>query len=381
MPRIAVVTPYFPTSANPHGGRSAYETLKQLRGYADIHVVAPIATYPEFEFLKPRSYQYRKPAFDYEPPLIRTDYVEYPVFPVVSRPANGFICASRIRPILEKIRPNLILNYWLYPEGYATVSMARRLGVPSVVCAIGSDIRRIPEPVTRWFTMRTLRNSTAVISVSRELRERIIQMGIPGQKVHAVLNGCDSDIFHPADQASARAALGLDSECELIVYAGSLIPTKGLRELKQAFLELRPRHRRLQLAMLGAGALRPELEGPGILLPGSCDTGTVARWMNAADVFTLPSYSEGCPNVVIEALACGRAVVASNVGGIPELLSGECGIMVPPADADKLAEALHEALVQPWDRDLIAQSSRRGWDEVARETWEVCRPLLEKGRA
>ena len=128
--------------------------------------------------------------------------------------------------------------------------------------------------------------------------------------------------------------------------------------------------------MLGAGSLGPELDGPGILLPGLCDVPTVVQWMNAANVFTLPSYSEGCPNVVIESLSCGRPVVATNVGGVPELIRKDCGIMVPPADSGRLADALHEALSRQWDTEAIARSSSRGWDAVASETWSVCRALL-----
>lgn len=378
MPRIVVVTPYFPSSAHPHSGRSSYETLKELRRYADIQVICPIATYPQWSFLRPRSYLYRRASLDYAPPLISTRYLEYPVFPFLSRGVNGFVCAARIRALVEESRPDLVLNYWLYPEGYAAVSVARRLGVPSIVCSIGSDIRRIPEAVTRWFTICTMRRASAVLTVSRELRERVIGLGIPGEKVHAVLNGCDSQVFHPADRDAARRALGIAPQAELIVYAGSLIPTKGLRELKQAFLQLRPRRPNLRLAMLGAGSLRPELDGPGILLPGLCDVSAVVQWMNAANVFTLPSYSEGCPNVVIESLSCGCPVVATDVGGIPELIREDCGILVPPADSGRLAQALDEALSRTWDTEAISRSSCRGWDAVARETWNVCRAVLAR---
>ena len=98
--------------------------------------------------------------------------------------------------------------------------------------------------------------------------------------------------------------------------------------------------------------------------------------MNAADVFTLPSYSEGCPNVIIEALACGTPVVATDVGGTPELIKPECGLLVPSANTEALTAALDEAFAKNWDSDRIARSSCRGWDAAARETWEVCRVLL-----
>ena len=376
MARIAVVTPYFPTSTNPSGGRSAYETLKELRRYADVQVIVPTATYPRWEILKPRSYLYTRPSLDYSPSLVKAKYLEYPAIPIVTRPINGFVCASRIRRQIEEYRPDLILNYWLYPQGFAAVMVARRLKIPSVVCAIGSDIRRIPDPLTRWFTLRTLHRASAVLTVSRELRDRVIGLGVPPGKAHAVLNGCDFSIFHPMDRSAVRAALGLQPDTKLILYVGTLKPSKGLRELKQAFLQLRAQDNRVCLAILGAGPLRPELEGAGIRFLGVCDADTVARWMNAADVLTLPSYSEGCPNVVVEALSCGRPVVATNVGGIPEVLGNDCGILVPPADVLRLAEGLRQSLSQSWNSEAISRSSRREWGQVAAETWEVCRSLL-----
>ena len=105
---------------------------------------------------------------------------------------------------------------------------------------------------------------------------------------------------------------------------------------------------------------------------GCANPHEIARWLAVSNVFCLPSHSEGCPNVVIEALSCGRPVVASNVGGIPELLNSRCGVLVPPGDARQLAHALLRALDHPWNQEEIANCSRRGWDVVARETYQAC---------
>ena len=98
MPRITVITPYFPTSTMPNGGRSTYETLKELRQFADIHVICPLVTYPRWEFLELRRFLYRPPALDYSPPLIHTQYVQYPALPFVTRPANGLPVRPESRP-------------------------------------------------------------------------------------------------------------------------------------------------------------------------------------------------------------------------------------------------------------------------------------------
>ena len=102
--------------------------------------------------------------------------------------------------------------------------------------------------------------------------------------------------------------------------------------------------------------------------------------MAAADLVTLPSYMEGCPNVVLEALACGRPVVASNVGGIPEILSDECGRLVPPRDSGALAQALASVLDRNWDRTWDAQAisahGSRSWEAVAAELLGIFESLV-----
>jgi glycosyltransferase involved in cell wall biosynthesis len=110
-------------------------------------------------------------------------------------------------------------------------------------------------------------------------------------------------------------------------------------------------------------------------LPG-CAFDDVAVWMAAADLVTLPSYMEGCPNVVLEALACGRSVVATNVGGIPEILSNECGCLVPPREPAMLAEALASVLDRTWDAEAISAHGSRSWETVAAELLEVFDSLV-----
>jgi glycosyltransferase involved in cell wall biosynthesis len=109
-----------------------------------------------------------------------------------------------------------------------------------------------------------------------------------------------------------------------------------------------------------------------IQLAGAQDPTAVARWMCAADVVTLPSYSEGHPNVLVEALACGRPVVATPVGGIPEVVDAESGILVPTHDAEALAAGLTQALNRPWDHAALARRFSRDWHQVAQDTLQAC---------
>ena len=230
--RITVVTPYFPTSARSYGGHSAYQTLRVLKRWADIQVVCPLTLYPRW--LTPKNYD--PPDLTYQPRDLKTTYFQYPAIPVVTRPINGLVCEEYLLPHVRDSRPDLILNYWLYPEGYSAVCVGRKLGVPVVVGAIGSDIRRISDAYIRHLIRKTLTEAAGVITVSEELRRRAIALGVRSDRVTAILNGCDKTVFRPADRDEARRLLGLDPSGKVILYAGNLLSTKGLTELMEAFI-------------------------------------------------------------------------------------------------------------------------------------------------
>lgn len=382
--RITVVTPYFPTSAGSYRGHSTFHTLRYLREKADVEVVCPLSTYPGewFPLWKGEKQD------GYTNPEFHTAYVRYPAVSGVTRPINGVVCAYRMLPALRASRPDLVLNYWLYPEGFAAVLTGHLIGVPVIVGSIGSDLRRITDPVTPWYVRRTLENADGVITVSRDLCRLAIARGAQAENVAAILNGCDRSVFHPGDRAAARRELGY-SGGEVILYVGTLLKTKGLGELVEAFAALSKSRPAAHLALIGSGIYRETIEHftaregirDRVLLLGTQDSARVARWMQAADVFCLPSYSEGCPNVVIEALATGLPVVGSDVGGIPELVrDGSNGILVPVRDAAGLCQALGAALSRNWDSASIAASFGRSWEDVGEETYAFCCRILESFR-
>jgi teichuronic acid biosynthesis glycosyltransferase TuaC len=383
--RITVVTSYFPTSARPYGGNSAIQTLRLLKPHATIEVICPLERYPDIRGLTPPRYE--RADLNWQPPDFQTTYVEYPAIPFLTRPFNGRVCTRILLPYIRLTKPDLILNYWLYPDGYAAVRVGRELGVPVIVGAIGSDMRRRNDPITLRLVRETMLEAGAVITVSEELRQRAIAQGIPDGKVIAILNGCDTTIFHPGDRAAAREQVGCGAQDELIVYVGNLLASKGLGELLEAFVELGRIRPRLRLAIVGLGpygeTLAKRAKAAGVegrvTLAGRCDAAGVAQWMRAADVFCLPSYSEGCPNVIVEALACGRPVVATKVGGIIELVSEESGLLIPPGDAGALRKALDAALAKQWDSARIARTSARSWDTVAAETLAVINKVQARG--
>lgn len=378
--RIAVVTSEFPISAEPYRGIAIYQTVLALQKLAQVEVFCPISRYPRWRSLQPRNFYFRRVPQDYSPPNVLAHYAEYTAFPLISRPLNGRACARRLLPIVEKFSPDRILSYWLYPEGYAAVGMGQQLGVPVVIGSRGFDLSRITDPFTYLMTKKAMQQSSLVLTVSEELRQRAIRMGIGSEKILMIHNGCDRKIFQVMDRQTVRSSLGIRPGARLVLYVGRLDRLKGVQELLEACMRLCRGNRDIELAYIGEGPIGPVLRAgcaqmnlmDRVRFLGTRTSPQIAEWLAAADVLCLPSYSEGCPNVVLEALACGRPVVATDVGGIPELVDSRCGVLVPPKDVVSLAAALAKSLDRSWDSGAIAASFGRSWEEVAEETYEAC---------
>jgi glycosyltransferase involved in cell wall biosynthesis len=383
--KIAVVTRYFPSSAEPWQGRSAYQTLRVIAREVDVQVFYPNAQYPSL--LRPRSRVFDKLDTSWKPAEVKASYYDFPALPLVSRPINGWMAARTLLPHVRAFAPDVIFSSFLYPDGYAALKIGQALNVPTVTQSIGSDINNIGDRISAMHTRRVLRESSFLVTVSSDLREKAIEMGASRERSRAIVNGCDLSVFHVKDRQEARNRLGITPTAEAVVYIGRMDVRKGLRELVEAAAGLYPNRPNLQVYLVGAGPDLPVIQsaidahsaaGYIHLLP-ACAFDEVAVWMAAANLVTLPSYMEGCPNVVLEAQACGRPLVATQVGGIPEIMSDSSGCLVPPRDATALAEAIGSVLNKSWNADEISAQRSRSWNTVAAELSEVFE-LLVSGR-
>jgi glycosyltransferase involved in cell wall biosynthesis len=381
MLRIAVVTQYFPSSAEPWQGRSAYETLRVIARKADVQVFYSNASYPSF--LRSRNKRFTLD-HSWNPPDVKTNYYDYPALPLLTRPINGGMAARVLLPHVSAFTPDLIFSCVLYPHGYTGLRIARALSVPAVAMGIGSDINRIGDAISAMQTRKVLKNSDFIVTVCDDLRKKAVAMGARPDKALAILNGCDLGTFHVRDRLEARKSLGIDPTCQAVVYIGRMDLRKGLRELVEAAVMVQARRPNLQIYLVGDGPDRSIIQGAigdgnasnFIHVLPSCAFDEVAEWMAAADAVALPSYMEGCPNVVLEALACGRPVVATSVGGIPEIMNDTCGCLVPPQNAEALAQGLNSVLERTWDPARISAVHSRSWNTVADELLGLFQSLV-----
>jgi teichuronic acid biosynthesis glycosyltransferase TuaC len=365
-------------------GRYIHETARSLAKLAQVKVYFQSVRYPQLPGMKPKSFLHGHLPADYKLDGVDVEAFEYPAVPVISRGLNGLVSSWALKPRIRAFKPDVVLAFWVYPDGYAAMKVAKSLGVPSVVGALGSDIH-VRDGLNAWFTRQTIHGVDALLTVSEAMRRSAInEYGAQPERVHTIVNGFNTGIFGPGDQAQARQQLGVGADEQLVVYVGRFVEEKGLRELITAGERQAVANPRFRLVFIGDGVMKAQLMSmiessnlkSKVYLPGGLPPEKVAQWICASDVLTLPSWSEGYPNVVVEAVACGRPVVATDVGGTNEILNERNGILIPPRDAAALESALGKALARSWDHAGIAAAMKRSWDDVAVETLEVCRAVV-----
>ena len=262
-------------------------------------------------------------------------------------PAKYARLSSEARREARRFGPDVVFAHFLFPAGAAGAFAARAAGVPLVVMAHGQDVENLES--MRWVrrpTRSVLGRSSSLIVNSRWLGERL-ERRLPGAgpPPFAVIDcGVDLDAFAPRPAGPARTAVGWDGEGPALVCVGSLIERKNVVALADAFAGLGAG----RLAFVGDGPLRAELEGrPGVRVVGRVPQDQVPAWIAAADVLCQPSLIEPFGQAALEAMAMERTVVATSVGGPPEFVTEEAGVLVDPQDREALVAALERAVAMP----------------------------------
>jgi teichuronic acid biosynthesis glycosyltransferase TuaC len=380
--KILTFTSLFPNRERPDFGIFIYQRTANLAARQGnfVEVVAPIPYFPTWIDLGSYSSFARIPREEVIHAL-RVHHPRYPLLPGISMPFHGraLYLGSRntVRNLFNRFNFDCIDAHYIYPDGYAAVRLGKMLNLPVVVSARGSDINSFSAmPLIRPMIRSTLRRATRIIAVSQALKQAMVQLGSPENKISVIPNGVNLERFQPLAPLQARQNLGLSPHGKITITVGSLTENKNHTLLIQAFNKLLKNHPEYQLYIIGLGPLRERLikqvESSGfqrnIFLLGSRPNEELQAWFSAADLSCLVSSREGWPNVVMESLACGTPVLATRVGGIPEIIvSDQLGVFVDPT-IDSISAGLESALERSWDREAIAQHGRlRNWSRVAAE--------------
>ena len=273
---------------------------------------------------------------------------------------------------IRRVGADLAHASFLLPCGHAAV---QQHVVPSIVTSHGVDAYKYPalRPGLHRASQFTVTHADGVTAVSGFIADKLRELG--AKDVRTIWNGGDERFFYSRDRAQCRAQCGLPPDRPVLVFAGNVLRAKGLFDLVQALARI-PLERRPTTVIAGRGsdenALRDEAAARGVELrfAGLLESESIGTLFGAADAVVLPSHAEGLPNVVCEAMLSERAVVATTVGGIPEIVQDErSGLLVPPHSPADLSRAIDRAVNDAPLRDALAMQARRFAQEHL--TWRV----------
>ncbi len=295
--------------------------------------------------------------------------LRYEVVPMQSKFRIGAWRA--ICEVLKKNRADLVHCHGARANWYGRIG-TRRAGIQTILCTVHGSIKNYPYPAWRRHLYITLERLTARwvsqwIAVSDALRKDLIDYyGFPAGKIEVVPNGIDlQDLRIGRNREEVRRNLGLQPETLVVLAVARMTDEKGHRFLLEAVSHLRTSVPQLRCLLAGDGPLRPRLEKQvkRLKIEQYVDflgfRSDVADLLNAADIYVLPSLSEGMPMGLLEAMVLGCPVVASSVDGVPEIIQdGITGQLVPPGDIAALAQALKELSVDPKLRQRLGTAGK-----------------------
>ena len=388
--RVVVLTTFFPSPRDPFRTPFLRNLVDALATECDVELVIPVPRRPQ---IGPWRDAAPVPASETHAgwPLVHPRYLAVPGLHWLSGLAYFFGVWRTLRALKQRHGRFVLHAHCAYPDAVGAALAARALGLPLVATAHGSDINlsgheRLLRPQIR----AALRSAERVIAVSAPLARAVAELtGLPLPRIECIpCAGYSPAVFHPRlpeERAALRRQLDIAADTRLVAFVGHLVPVKALDVLLRAWARLLREQpaaaAKLSLVLIGEGSEREALlrlaahEGIAgrVAFLGPRPQAVVADWLAAADLLCLPSHAEGSPNVVVEALASGLPVVASRVGGIPDLVDdGVNGLLVPPGDPAALATALAAALRLDWDPTRISSSiAHLTWSALGRRNREV----------
>jgi glycosyltransferase involved in cell wall biosynthesis len=390
-PRILTFTTLFPNSAAPSHGVFVENRLRHLvsSGRVSARVVAPVPWFPSSAPIFGDYARFAKAPRQEKRFGISIEHPRYPVVPKLGMHVAPLLLFMAALPVLRRLQASqdfdLIDAHYFYPDGIAAALLGRALDKPVTITARGTDINLIPQhalprKMIRWAGAK----AAGMIAVSEALRREMIAQGLPGHRIRTLRNGVDLTMFRPTARAETRAELSLTGPTLLSV--GHLIERKGHDRVIAALAKL-PGY---SLLIAGDGPERASLEALAasqdvagrVRFLGSVPHHSLARIYSAVDALVLASSREGWPNVLLEAMACGSPVVASNVWGAPELVCEHAaGVLMPDLSAEGVVAGVNALFAALPSREATRRFAERySWDETTAGQIQLFEEILS-GRA
>lgn len=289
------------------------------------------------------------------------------------------------KKLIKKRKIDLILAYNMIPEGIASVRLAKIFKLPSVFWVIGDDVNTFANynTINFYLSKKCIEKSNIVLTNSKYLENKIKEISRKSTHVQTFYKGIDVSNFKnlpPKDILIKK--LELNSNKRYMLFVGSLTYRKGIYELVETFNIISKKYSDFNLIFIGEEIEKEKivakLENYGILnrvlFTGIIPYSEIASYMRIADLLVLPTWAEGLPNVVMEAMAAGVPVIATDVGGIPEILeNGITGLFVPAKNVEKLTEAVIKMI----EDDNLREECIRNAKKIIYEKFDVKKNAIQ----
>ncbi len=379
--QLLTYTSIYPNAAQPLLGLFVEQRLRKIveSGRARARVVAPVPWFPFRPGLFGRYARFAAAPARATRFGIEIVHPRYPVVPKIGMSIAPLLMAAGTWRAFRNAAAtpvDLVDAHFFYPDGVAAAILAARLGKPLVVTARGTDVSLIPQYVVprrliRWAAAR----AAAIITVCQALKDALVELGVPAGKITVLRNGVDTDRFRPSDRDAWRSRLGMNGF--VLLSVGELIKRKANEIAIQAL----PRMPDASLFLIGQGveekalrALASELRVTArVRFLGPVAQDDLKHHYSAADALVLSSSREGLANVLLESMACGTPVIASNVGGTPEVMcSPEVGVLMDERTPQGLVRAVRRLREHyPARADVRRYAERFSWDATTRGQLEL----------
>lgn len=387
--KTLVVSTLYPSAARPVHGIFVETRLRELlkSGKVESQVIAPV---PWFPLRNPRFGKYARYACTPEEEThndIRVSHPRYFLPPAIGMNLAPYTLALSILTKAREIQRSgfdfdLIDAHYYYPDGVAAGIVARKLNKPYVVTARGTDLNLIPEySRPRRLILETAHCAAGSIGVCKALMDRLAELGADPAKLHVMRNGVDLERFHPIDRSEARELLKFGDE-RILLSVGHLVERKGHNLAIEALASL-PKNSILVIAGTGPdlAPLRELAKAKNlsnrVRFVGQVPNEQLKYWYSAADALVLFSSREGWANVLLESMACGTPVIATDIWGTPEVVStANAGRLMSDRSPEAFLDAYSSLFSSVPDRKAVRKHAERfSWDETSEAQVELFRKI------
>lgn len=384
--RILFISNLFPDQTEPWRGLDNATLLQALRREQPDLTVRTLALRPGI--LPRRLFLNARPCDEWAKP----EYLSVPYVPKAGGMNDRLISMILPRWVAKHVMSevfDIVLTPWLFPDACGVQRAIRHRSSQQLAIAQGSDVHRyLKMPMRRRAILRMAGEVGGIITRSEDLSSMLIAAGAPSAKIHPVYNGVDTGCFHPGSKTPIRSDLHLPADSLVAVFVGNFLPVKGIDLLLRSIAEASHRGIAIHLVLIGSGPLEKDLRhlagelgiSEQLHWPGRLPPPQVADYMRASDVVCLSSHNEGLPNVVLEAMACGRPVISTDVGGIHEVLGRKntTHALVSGRAPGNYAEALVRVLKElPAEEEISRFGSSFSWQNCARHHLQIMEQITK----